>query len=92
MASSAPAQTMHSTTLGWRMVNPRMPERWTISNGESAELLAERYGIDRERQDAFALASHRGARAAAWEAGFYGDWVRLSSGSSSSATRTSARI
>ncbi len=67
-------QTMHSTTLGWRMVNPRMPERWTISNGESAELLAERYDIDRERQDAFALASHRRA-AAAWEAGFYGDWV-----------------
>jgi acetyl-CoA acetyltransferase family protein len=67
-------QTMHSTTLGWRMVNPRMPERWTISNGESAELLAKRYDIDRERQDAFALASHRRA-AAAWEAGFYGDWV-----------------
>ena len=48
-------QTMHSTTLGWRMVNPRMPERWTISLGESAELLAERYEITAERQDEFAL-------------------------------------
>src|SRR6201995_3061047 len=30
----AGAQTLHSTTLGWRMVNPRMPEQWTISLGE----------------------------------------------------------
>ena len=67
-------ETLHSTTLGWRMVNPAMPERWTISLGESAELLADRYGIDREAQDAFALRSHRRA-AAAWEAGFYDDQV-----------------
>ena len=33
-------ETLHSTTLGWRMVNPRMPEQWTISLGESAEMLA----------------------------------------------------
>jgi acetyl-CoA acetyltransferase family protein len=61
-------ETLHSTTLGWRMVNPAMPERWTISLGESAEILADRYGIERERQDAFALRSHRLA-AAAWDAG-----------------------
>jgi len=68
------SQTLHSTTLGWRMVNPRMPEQWTIPLGESAELLASRYEISRERQDEFALASHHNA-AAAWDAGFYGDWV-----------------
>ena len=63
-------QEMFSTTLGWRMVNPRMPEEWTIALGASAELVADRYGIDREVQDAFALESHRKA-ARAWEAGLY---------------------
>jgi acetyl-CoA acetyltransferase family protein len=58
--------TAWSTTLGWRMVNPRMPERWTVSLGEGAEILAERYGITREEQDRFALRSHHRA-AAAWE-------------------------
>lgn len=56
--------TLHSTTLGWRLVNPRMPERWTISLGESAEKLAREWGISREEQDAFALRSHRLAAAA----------------------------
>jgi acetyl-CoA acetyltransferase family protein len=51
-------ETLHSTTLGWRMVNPQMPELWTISLGASAEKLAGMYGISREAQDAFALRSH----------------------------------
>jgi acetyl-CoA acetyltransferase family protein len=51
-------ETMWSTTLGWRMVNPRMPEGWTISLGESAEKLARIYDISREAQDEFALRSH----------------------------------
>ena len=59
---------LHSTTLGWRMVNPEMPERWTISLGESAEKLAEMYAISREEQDEFALRSHRLA-ARAYEEG-----------------------
>jgi acetyl-CoA acyltransferase len=63
-------ETMFSTTLGWRMVNPRMPSSWTISLGEGAELLATKYAISREEQDAFALRSHRQA-AAAWDAGMY---------------------
>ena len=67
-------QSLHSTTLGWRLVNPAMPERWTIALGESAELLASRHEISRERQDEFAQASHRKS-AAAWESGFYGEWV-----------------
>jgi len=60
--------TMYSSTLGWRMVNPRMPEHWTVSLGEGAEILADRFKISREEQDAFALRSHRCAHTA-WEAG-----------------------
>ncbi len=60
-------QTMHDTTLGWRMVNPRMAELGvsTESMGETGENVAERYGISREEQDAFGLRSHRRAVAAA---------------------------
>jgi acetyl-CoA acetyltransferase family protein len=67
-------ETMHSTTLGWRMVNPRMPDEWTVSLGEGAEILADRYGITRERQDEFALHSHHKA-AAAWDRGAFADEV-----------------
>jgi acetyl-CoA acetyltransferase family protein len=63
-------ETLHSTTLGWRMVNPRMPSQWTIALGEGAEILADRYHIDREEQDAFALRSHQRA-CQAWEAGTF---------------------
>jgi acetyl-CoA acetyltransferase family protein len=63
-------ETLWSTTLGWRIVNPRMPSDWTISLGEGAELLASKYSISREEQDAFALRSHRRA-AAAWDSGRY---------------------
>ncbi len=67
-------QTLYSTTLGWRMVNPRMPDRWTISLGASTEKLAGIHGVGREAQDAFALRSHRLTHEA-WEAGFYDEWV-----------------
>src|SRR4051795_928624 len=63
-------ETLHSTTLGWRMVNPNMPDRWTISLGASAEKLAEMYDISRDDQDAFALRSHQ-LTAEAWKAGIY---------------------
>ena len=63
-------QQLYSTTLGWRMINPRMPEEWTIPLGESAELIADKYGITREAQDVFALASHRKA-SRAWKDGAY---------------------
>ncbi len=62
--------TMYSTTLGWRMVNPRMPEEWTVSLGESTELLGEKYGVGREAADAYSVRSHSRA-AAAWAAGAY---------------------
>ena len=63
-----------STTLGWRLVNERMPAEWTVSLGEGNEQLREKYGISRERQDAFAARSHQLADAA-WAAGFYDDLV-----------------
>jgi 3-oxoadipyl-CoA thiolase len=57
------------TTLGWRFANPRLTELYgTDSMGETAENVAERYGVSREDQDAFAFESHRRAVAAA-EAG-----------------------
>jgi acetyl-CoA acetyltransferase family protein len=68
------AETLHSTTLGWRMVNPAMPGAWTISLGASTEKLARLHGIGRAEQDEFALRSHRLA-AAAWDGGFYDPWV-----------------
>ena len=63
-----------STTLGWRLVNERMPAEWTVSLGEGNEQLREKYGISRERQDSFAARSHQLADAA-WAAGFYDDLV-----------------
>ena len=62
--------TAISTTLGWRLVNERMPAEWTISLGECNEQLQERFGISRERQDEFAARSHELA-ASAWADGFY---------------------
>ncbi|MCX4903697.1 thiolase family protein [Streptomyces sp. NBC_00878] len=52
---------LYSTTLGWRMVNPKMDPQWTIPLGESAELIADKHKISRDQQDEFALASHRKA-------------------------------
>jgi acetyl-CoA acyltransferase len=54
------------TRLGWRLVNPRMTELYPpISLGETAENVADKYGVDRQRQDEFALLSHQQAAAAA---------------------------
>jgi 3-oxoadipyl-CoA thiolase len=50
--------------LGWRFVNPHMRAEWTVPLGETAELVAERWGCTREEQDAFALDSQRRAGAA----------------------------
>jgi len=53
------------TTLGWRLVNPRWTDRHrALSMGETAEEVAERWGVTREDQDGFALESHRRAVAA----------------------------
>jgi acetyl-CoA acetyltransferase family protein len=64
--------TLASTTLGWRLVNPRMNPEWTVSLGEATEQLAERHGITRERMDEFAFRSHQLTQQA-WDEGFYDD-------------------
>jgi acetyl-CoA acyltransferase len=67
--------TMYDTTLGWRFVNPRIEALYgTESMGETAENLAEMYGIPREEQDRFALLSHKKA-VRAWDEGRFLDEV-----------------
>jgi 3-oxoadipyl-CoA thiolase len=66
------------STLGWRFVNPRMEERYsTEAMGETAENVAERYGVSREDQDAFALESHRRAVAAMEDGRFDDEMVTV---------------
>jgi 3-oxoadipyl-CoA thiolase len=61
--------TLADSTLGWRFVNPQMNALYgTHPLGETAELVAEKFHVTREAQDAFALASQR-RWAAAQEAG-----------------------
>jgi 3-oxoadipyl-CoA thiolase len=55
------APQIADTVLGWRFVNPRFPDDWTIGLGETAENIAEKYGITREQQDAFAVRSQQNA-------------------------------
>jgi len=62
---------MYDTTIGWRFVNPKMAETYPpYSMGETAEIVAEQYGISREEQDAFALESQRRAARASAEGKF----------------------
>ena len=52
------------TTVGWRFTNPRLKKDWTISLGETAEVVADRYKITRAEQDAFAVESQQRAERA----------------------------
>ena len=53
-------RTMYDTTLGWRFPNPALAARFPLeSMGETGENVAERWGISREEQDAFALRSQQ---------------------------------
>jgi 3-oxoadipyl-CoA thiolase len=63
------------TTVGWRFVNPRMKKEWTISLGETAEVVAERYKISRAEQDAFAVESQQRAERALKECVFTDELV-----------------
>ncbi|MCH8572148.1 thiolase family protein [Nesterenkonia sp. AY15] len=63
-----------NSTLGWRLINERMPEEWTVSLGEATEQLREKHGIGRERQDEFAARSHELA-ARAWNEGRFADLI-----------------
>jgi 3-oxoadipyl-CoA thiolase len=73
------ARTMEDTTLGWRFVNPRMRDAYPpISLGETAEAVADRWTVTRERQDAFAAESQRRAGAAIAAGRFDGQLVPVS--------------
>ena len=63
------------TTVGWRFVNPRLKKDWTISLGETAEVVAERYQITRAEQDAFAVESQRRAETALKECVFTNELI-----------------
>jgi len=76
-ATSAFSRTaeIHDTTLGWRFVNPLMEKKYgTASMAETAENVAEKYKVDRESQDRFALASQQKA-AAAQKAGVFAEEI-----------------
>jgi acetyl-CoA acetyltransferase family protein len=62
------------TTLGWRLVNEKMPREWTISMGETAEEVAKRCNISRHAQDEFSLVSHERA-VAAIDGGLFSDEI-----------------
>jgi acetyl-CoA acetyltransferase family protein len=65
---------LHSTALGWRMINPKFPAEWTASLGACAEQVALEKGISRAAQDEWALRSHQLA-AEAWDKGLHDDYV-----------------
>ena len=63
------------TTVGWRFVNHRLKKEWTISLGETAEVVAERYNVTRAEQDAFAVNSQQRAERALKECVFTNELV-----------------
>ena len=69
------APQIADTVLGWRFVNPKFPDNWTIGLGETAENIAEKYGITREQQDVFALRSQQNAGRAMSEGRFANELV-----------------
>ncbi len=64
------APDVADTTIGWRFTNPRFKKDWTISMGETAEVVADRYKITRAEQDAFAVESQQRAERALKECVF----------------------
>jgi len=66
---------LQDTTLGWRFVNPKLAAAYyPYSMGETAENVAERWSVTRQRQDEFALLSHQRAIAAI-EGGVFEDQI-----------------
>jgi 3-oxoadipyl-CoA thiolase len=66
------------TTVGWRFTNPRLKKEWTISLGETAEVVAQQYKISRAEQDAFAVESQRRAHEALSNCVFTDEIVKVS--------------
>ena len=70
---------LEDSTLGWRFINPKLAAlHHPYSMGETAENVAERYGISRAEQDAFALRSQQRAVAAQQEGRFAQEIVPVS--------------
>jgi len=65
------------TTVGWRFTNPRLKKEWTISLGETAEVVAQQYKISRAEQDAFAVESQRRAHEALHDCVFSDEIVKV---------------
>jgi 3-oxoadipyl-CoA thiolase len=65
---------IYDTTLGWRFINPRMPEEYTVSLAETAEQVADLYKVDRASQDQFALRSQQ-RTACARKSGFFAEEI-----------------
>ena len=65
------------TTVGWRFTNPRLKKEWTISLGETAEVVAQQYKISRAEQDAFAVESQRRAHEALHNCVFTDEIVKV---------------
>nr|WP_096777441.1 3-oxoadipyl-CoA thiolase [Neisseria dumasiana] len=64
-------QKIEDTTMGWRFINPAMKAQYGVDTmPQTAENVAEQFGISREDQDRFALASQHKA-AAAQQRGFF---------------------
>jgi 3-oxoadipyl-CoA thiolase len=72
------APEVADTVLGWRFVNRRFPDHYVVSLGETAERVADRYGVTRAAQDAFAAESQRRAGAAQREGRFAAEIVPVS--------------
>jgi 3-oxoadipyl-CoA thiolase len=73
------ARELQDTTLGWRFLNPKLAAlHYPYSMGETAENVVERWSVPRDRQDAFALASHQRAVAAIERGAFDGQIVPVS--------------
>jgi acetyl-CoA acyltransferase len=73
-------QELVDSALGWRLVNPCMPEEHTISLGMTAEVLAAEFSISREEQDRFALQSHQRAVAAQSAGSFASELIAVHDG------------
>ena len=65
------------TVLGWRFPNPAFAPEWTVGLGETAEVVAEEWGVSREEQDAFAAQSQASAKSAAAEDRFDAEIVPI---------------
>jgi len=73
------ARELQDTTLGWRFLNPKLAAlHYPYSMGETAENVVERWSVPRDRQDAFALASHQRAVVAIERGAFDGQIVPVS--------------